>query len=214
LQRGQAEARKAGHDGVELPVGNAMKGRDSGMPEESFWSSFFDAEAALDRLLGGDGVRGDVVEFGSGYGTFTIPAARRTTGIISALDIEPEMVSRVQSKAEESRLINIRARVRDFVADGTGLESASQSHAMIFNLLHLEHPVALLQEAHRILGAGGVLSVIHWRSDIPTPRGPALEIRPTPQQCRAWMSEAGFGRITDVDLQEPCPFHYGLVATR
>lgn len=191
-----------------------MKGRDSGMPEEACWSSFFDAEGAVDRLFGKNGVRGNVVEFGCGYGTFTIPAARRTTGMLSALDIEPAMVKRLRSKAEESHLINIRAQLRDFVADGTGLETASQSHAMIFNLLHLEHPVALLQEAHRILHAGGVLSVIHWRSDIPTPRGPSLEIRPTPEQCRAWMSAAGFGSITDVGLQGFCPFHYGLVATR
>lgn len=191
-----------------------MKGRDSGMPEEAFWSSFFDAEGALDRLFGKNGVRGDVVEFGCGYGTFTIPAARRTTGMVSALDIEPDMVKRLRGKAEESHLVNIRAQLRDFVADGSGLESASQSHAMIFNLLHLEHPVTLLQEAHRILHAGGVLSVIHWRSDIPTPRGPSLEIRPTPEQCRVWMSEVGFGSITNVDLQGFCPFHYGLVATR
>ncbi|SBT03458.1 Methyltransferase type 11 [Candidatus Accumulibacter aalborgensis] len=191
-----------------------MKGRDSGMPEEAFWTSFFDAEGAVDRLLGKNGVRGNVVEFGCGYGTFTIPAARRTTGMLSALDIEPDMVKRLRSKAEERHLINIRAQLRDFVADGTGLETASQSHAMIFNLLHLEQPVALLQEAHRILHAGGVLSVIHWRSDIPTPRGPSLEIRPTPEQCRAWMSAAGFGSITDVGLQGFCPFHYGLVATR
>jgi hypothetical protein len=27
--------------------------------------------------------------------------------------------------------------------------------------------------------------IIHWRSDIETPRGPALEIRPSPEQCLA-----------------------------
>ncbi len=93
-----------------------MKGRESGMPEEEFWSSFFDPEGALERLLGQSEVRGNLVEFGCGYGIFTIPAARRTTGILSALDIEPEMVARIQSKAEECRLNNIRAQLRDFVA--------------------------------------------------------------------------------------------------
>lgn len=191
-----------------------MKGRESGMPEEEFWSRFFDPEGALERLLGQSEVRGNLVEFGCGYGTFTIPAARRTTGMVSALDIEPDMVACLQGKAEESRLTNIRVQLRDFVANGTGLDSVSQAHAMVFNLLHLEHPVALLHEVHRVLQSGGVLSVMHWRSDIPTPRGPSLEIRPTPEQCRGWMLEAGFGRITNVDLEECCPFHYGLVATR
>ncbi len=191
-----------------------MKGRESGMPEEEFWSSFFDPEGALERLLGQSEVRGNLVEFGCGYGIFTIPAARRTTGILSALDIEPEMVARIQSKAEECRLNNIRAQLRDFVANGTGLDSASQAHAMVFNLLHLEHPIALLHEVHRVLHSGGTLSVMHWRSDIPTPRGPSLKIRPTPEQCRKWIREAGFDRITNIDLEECCPFHYGLVATR
>ncbi len=191
-----------------------MKGRESGMPDEEFWNSFFATEGALESLLGNNGVQGDLLEFGCGYGTFTIPAAGRTTGIVTALDIDPEMVERLKSLAEEYRLSNIRPQLRDFVANGTGLDSASQAHAMVFNLLHLEHPVTLLREAHRVLQSGGVLSVIHWRSDIPTPRGPSLEIRPTPEQCRAWLSEAGFGRITNVDLEEFCPFHYGLVATR
>jgi hypothetical protein len=85
---------------------------------------------------------------------------------------------------------------------------------MIFNLLHLEQPVDLLREAYRTLQDGGVLSVIHWRSDIPTPRGPSLAIRPTPEQCREWMAEAGFRAIESVDLQSCCPFHFGLLARR
>lgn len=190
-----------------------MKGRESGMPDEAYWSSFFDTEATLHRLLPeGEGLR-NVVEFGCGYGTFTLPAARRVSGIITALDIEPEMVETVARKAEKARLVNIRVGLRDFVADGTGVESGSQSHAMIFNLLHLEEPVALLREALRVLEDGGSLSVIHWRSDIPTPRGPSLSIRPSPEQCRAWMTEAGFQRIESIDLRACCPYHFGLLGS-
>lgn len=191
-----------------------MKGRESGMPEEVRWASFFDAEAAIKLFVGQDGVTGDVVEFGSGYGTFTLPVARYCHGIVTALDIEPEMVARVKQQAEASQLFNIRADLRDFVAHGTGLESGSQAHAMIYNLLHLEHPVELLKEAHRVLKIGGTLSVMHWRSDITTPRGPSLAIRPSPEQCGTWLEQAGFHSIHAVDLQSTCPFHFGLVATR
>ena len=52
-----------------------MKGRDSGMPEEAYWNSFFDPEATLDMLLGGIGAA-PVLELGCGYGTFTLPLAR------------------------------------------------------------------------------------------------------------------------------------------
>lgn len=191
-----------------------MRGRESGMPAEDCWASFFDPDAAIDLLWNSSGLQGNAVEFGCGYGTFTVPAARRTAGLVTALDIEPEMVEFVRQKARSFALPNIRAEVRNFVASGTGVEDSSQAHAMIFNLLHLEQPVALLREAYRTLQDGGVLSVIHWRSDIPTPRGPSLAIRPTPEQCRAWMAEAGFHAIESVDLQSCCPFHFGLLAKR
>jgi ubiquinone/menaquinone biosynthesis C-methylase UbiE len=191
-----------------------MKGRESGMPEEAFWATFFDPEAALDQLLTLAGSPGNIVEFGCGFGTFTLPAARRTAGVVSALDIEPEMVESVREKADAEACDNIHVELRDFVADGTGLETGSQAHAMIFNLLHLENPVALLSEAHRVLGTGGAVSVIHWRSDIPTPRGPSLDIRPTPAQCREWMQEAGFTAVQTVDLQSCCPYHFGLLGRR
>ena len=189
-----------------------MKARESGMPEEAYWESFFDADATIDILFSSSGVAGHLVEFGCGYGTFTVPAARRTHGIVTALDIEPLMVDQVRQKAEALALSNVQAELRDFVAHGSGLGSGTQDHAMIFNLLHLEQPVVLLKEAHRVLHNGGLLFVIHWRSDIPTPRGPSLAIRPRPEQCHAWLEEAGFQNVESVNLQDCCPYHFGLIA--
>lgn len=191
-----------------------MKARESGMPEETYWESFFDADAVMKILFSTSGLAGNLIEFGCGYGTFTVPAARYTYGIVTALDINPQMVERVQQKIEAQGLSNVQAEVRDFVADGTGLDSGTQDHALIFNLLHLEQPVALLQEAHRVLHDGGMLFVMHWRSDIPTPRGPSLAIRPRPEQCQTWLQEAGFQNIEWVDLQPCCPYHFGLIARR
>lgn len=184
------------------------------MPDEGYWQSFFDAESAIKKLFGNTVVDGDVVEFGCGYGTFTLPAARHSTGTLLALDIENDLIDSLRQRARQVSAFNIRAEVRDFITHGTGLSTGTQSQAMIYNLLHLEEPVALLKEAHRVLRIGGVLSVIHWRSDVPTPRGPSLEIRPKPEQCKAWINAAGFHDIHDVDLQESCPFHFGIVAVR
>jgi tRNA/tmRNA/rRNA uracil-C5-methylase (TrmA/RlmC/RlmD family) len=61
---------------------------------------------------------GDVVEFGCGYGTFTIPAAKLTTGRVVALDIEPDMVAETLRKAQAGGLSNVVGIVRDFIADG------------------------------------------------------------------------------------------------
>lgn len=191
-----------------------MKGRESGMPEEARWAAFFDPEAMLDRLMVGGQGGDDLLEFGCGYGTFTLPAARRTRGRITALDIEPEMVGLVGQRARRAGLENVRAEVRDFVERGTGVADGSQGHAMAFNLLHIEDPLALLREAHRILRPGGSLSVIHWRSDIETPRGPPLAIRPTPEQCACWLAETGFEPVVHVDLAQAAPYHFGVLARR
>ncbi|MGC8561192.1 MAG: hypothetical protein ACP5O1_11005 [Phycisphaerae bacterium] len=52
-----------------------MKTRESGMPEEQMWASFFSPAQTLAKL-GLTGLCRDVADFGCGYGTFAIPAAK------------------------------------------------------------------------------------------------------------------------------------------
>jgi ubiquinone/menaquinone biosynthesis C-methylase UbiE len=189
-----------------------MKTRESGMPDESMWTDFFDAETVL-RKLGLTSSCGDVVDFGCGYGTFTIPAARMISGTVHALDIEREMVQATAAKAQEAGLQNVKTYLRDFVADGTGLPDASVDYAMLFNILHAERPEMLLREALRVLKPGGKLGIIHWNYDPTTPRGPAMAIRPRPEQCRDWAEQAGFHLLEPGVVDLP-PFHYGMAMKR
>jgi len=186
-----------------------MKVRDSGMPDEEMWTGFFNPAKVL-AVLGLDMGVQDLVEFGCGYGTFTLAAAGIAAGTVHALDIEPEMVDAVQQKCQEAGIDNVQTTVRDFVADGTGLADNSMDAALLFNILHHEEPVALMKEALRVLKPNGILAVIHWNYDPTTPRGPAMEIRPRPEQCIAWGREAGllFHEQNRYDLP---PHHYGLL---
>ncbi|MDD2733704.1 MAG: class I SAM-dependent methyltransferase [Desulfuromonadaceae bacterium] len=191
-----------------------MKGRESGMPEESYWQTFFDADSIVEKMECAKEGKECIAEFGSGYGTFTFPAAMRTSGIVYAFDIESELVALIQRKAQQAGLSNVQAETRDFVALGTGLPSESIDHSMVYNLLHIEEPVRLLREACRILKPGGVVSIIHWKYDSSTPRGPSMDIRPRPEQCRSWAEIAGFVFMRDQDLSECCEHHYGLLLMR
>jgi SAM-dependent methyltransferase len=186
-----------------------MKVRDSGMPEEAAWEGFFDCEAILDRLAIDDGI-GDVAEVGCGYGTFTLPVARRITGTLYAFDIDEAMVSHVTRRTSAAGLSNVDVARRDVLADGFGLVPASLDGCLLFNILHHEDPVAMLSDAATVVRAGGRVFAIHWRYDEATPRGPELSIRPRPGDIMRWASETGLLKIRGSELDLP-PWHYGLV---
>lgn len=189
-----------------------MKIRESGMPEEAMWREFFNADAILRTLRLGPSC-GDVVEFGCGYGTFTLPAARIVGGSVHALDIEPDMVAATRSEAQAEGLQNVQVHQRDFISEGTGLPAASVDYAMLFNILHAECPERLLEECRRVLRRGGHLGIVHWNYDPATPRGPSMPIRPQPEQCLQWTKQAGFQMLAPGIVDLP-PYHYGIVFKR
>jgi SAM-dependent methyltransferase len=189
-----------------------MKTRASGMPSERQWNAFFDPPRVLAKLSLTSRIR-DVAEFGCGYGTFTVPAARIVRGAVYAFDIEPAMVQCVRRKARASRLTNLRAQVRDFVERGTGLDDGAVGYAMMFNILHAEEPLVLLREAFRVLHRRGRLAIMHWNYDPMTPRGPSMDIRPRPEQCGAWAQAVGFRPASPRRIDLP-PYHYGMVMIR
>jgi SAM-dependent methyltransferase len=185
------------------------KGRDSGMPPAEQWEAYFDPGAILESL-GCDDVAGDAVEFGCGYGTFTIPAARRIRGTLFALDIDPLMLATTAARAFQIGLKNIEIQERDFVTQGSGRETQSMNLVLLFNILHIEYPLALLREAHRVLRPGGVAALIHWNYDDQTPRGPPLDIRPKPEQCKTWGEQAGLRWVRDAPL-DGSAWHWGMI---
>jgi ubiquinone/menaquinone biosynthesis C-methylase UbiE len=188
-----------------------MKVRDSGMPDEIWWNCFFEVETILDELQLGAHCK-DVVEIGCGYGTFTIPVAKRISGTLYGFDIEQEMLDTVSAKIKQVGLENIRLECRDILTDTTGLADNSIDYFLLFNILHHEAPQEFLDEAKRVLKPGGKVGIIHWRSDIPTPRGPDLSIRPKPEQVMGWMDPKVFALEIGPLILEP--FHYGMVFTK
>jgi ubiquinone/menaquinone biosynthesis C-methylase UbiE len=184
-----------------------MKGRESGMPDKKMWEGFFDPLNVLSIMGISDKTR-DVAEFGCGYGTFTIPAAKIIKGTIYTIDIEEEMIAFTEQEAQKHHLHNVKTILRDFMAQGTGLKDESVDYVMLFNILHIEQPQILFKESHRILRPGGKLGIIHWNYDSSTPRGPSMDIRPKPQQCIQWAEKEGFIKTEQYDLK---PYHYGIV---
>lgn len=185
-----------------------MKVRDSGMPDESQWNDFFDIDLILSKLKINSIVE-DLVEVGCGYGTFTIPVSKLITGTLYAFDIESEMIDSTREKLLASKSDNVVLELRDVLTQTTGLAESSVDYVMLFNILHHETPKDFLNESHRILKPGGKIGIIHWRSDIQTPRGPDLSIRPKPEQIIGLIDDNRF-RV-EVEPMILLPFHYGLL---
>jgi ubiquinone/menaquinone biosynthesis C-methylase UbiE len=185
-----------------------MKVRDSGMPDQDLWSSFFQIDNILTCLEINNSIH-RMAEVGCGFGTFTIPAASRISGNLYSFDIEPEMIQTTQEKILQENIQNIFLQQIDFIAEGSGLLSGSMDYVMLFNIMHHEKPEEILSETYRILKSGGRAGIIHWRCDIPTPRGPDLSIRPRPGQCVEWAERYGFLVLLGPVILEP--YHYGLV---
>ena len=188
-----------------------MKVRDSGMPEEREWNDFFDTDLILSELQIDSQIT-DLAEIGSGYGTFTIPAARVIKGKLYAFDIESEMIGYLKKKLANHQIENVILEKRDILTQTTGLADNSVDYVMLFNILHHISPADFLDESYRILKQSGKIGIIHWRSDISTPRGPEMSMRPEPERIIAMIDSKRFRIIRSPFILEP--YHYGLIVSK
>jgi len=112
-----------------------MKVADSGMPEKTYWDSLFSISDIVDWLELTENT-GPIVEVGCGYGSFTIPIAKKINAQIYAYDIEQMMLGAAQKNAQKEQLSNVHFYLRDVFEQGTGLESNSIAMVLLFNILH------------------------------------------------------------------------------
>ncbi len=111
------------------------------------------ADVLLD--LAGVGAHTDLLDIGTGPGTLLGPALERGA-TVSAVDLAPDMVQRARALYPG---LDIR------VADGMALPHADQSFDAVvlgFCLHHTADPVAVLNEAKRVLRPAGRISLTVW----------------------------------------------------
>ena len=188
-----------------------MKVRESGMPDELVWNGFFDIELILSEMQINSDVD-DLVEIGFGYGTFTTPSVKKIKGKVYAFDIEKEMFDYLKQKLKKDFVENVVLEHRDILEHSTGLKDNSIDYIMLFNILHNDSPDDFFKEAHRILRPGGKIGIIHWRSDISTPRGPDLNIRPKPEDIIKLIDNEKF-ELSKAPFNI-APYHYGLIISK
>ena len=190
-----------------------MKYRESGMPNEQMWETFFDPRKILSLMCIDESI--DVLmDIGCGYGTFLIPAAKLVKGSAIGIHIENEMILECKKKVEIQDIKNIELLCGDISSECLKnvlvIYRGSVNYMTLFNILHCEEPQNLLENIYDLISNNGKIGVIHWNY-ANTPRGPSMEIRPTPKSIITWITKIGFSLLKEVDLP---PYHFGLVFTK
>ncbi|PID84931.1 MAG: dimethylmenaquinone methyltransferase [Chloroflexi bacterium] len=125
-----------------------------------------------------------VLELGPGPGAFTVDAAQRLQpdGKLIAVDIQPEMIAKVEERVKQAGLTNVETHVAS--AYDLPLEDASVDRVFLVTVLpEIPDPVRGLHEIRRVLKPDGVLSTSEEFLDPDYPR------RRTTIQ---WAEAAGF----------------------
>ncbi len=187
-----------------------MKYRESGMPSEDLWNTFFTPTEVL-KKLGIDNQIETLIDVGCGYGTFLIPATTLIRGKVVGIDIDKEMINICKDKINANNVSCVDLIHGDILTEDTMklLRDYKDKidYITLFNILHGEEPLTLLKTAYDALNDNGKIGVIHWKNE-ETPRGPSMEIRPKPEMIIDWAEKTGFVLENQVDL---LPYHFGLV---
>ncbi len=179
-----------------------MKLRESGMPEKERWESYFSSSDII-KKFNFDKIVEPVVDAACGYGTFAIPLARMLTQNIYAVDINKDYLNFIKNQSLE----NISAIEYDIFEHKLKLPKMVGA-ILLFNILHCENPLNVINNVLDNLLPNGKIFVIHWRSDIVTPGGPPLTIRPKPHEITNLFKRIKFERIDF--FKDISQYHYGF----
>ncbi|AGK96725.1 class I SAM-dependent methyltransferase [Clostridium pasteurianum] len=187
-----------------------MKYRESEMPIEELWQSFFNPVDILKQMGVDKNIR-ILIDIGCGYGTFLLPATELVSGNVIGIDVDEKMIEVCGNKIQDTSISNVHLINGDISKEDTIEQlkkyKAEIDYITLFNIIHCEKPLDLLQSVYDVLNKNGKIGVIHWKYE-ETPRGPSMEIRPKPETIIEWASKVGFTLKNQIDLP---PYHFGLV---
>ena len=151
-----------------------------------------------------------VADLGAGHGFFTVAFAKKvgSSGQVYAVDVLPEALEAIRSRAKLEGLFNIKpVRGNLEKPGGSTLRDESCDMVMVANVLfQVGNKVALINEVKRILKPGGHFVIIEWRPY--TGLGPKKEHRLTEEESKQLILSLGFSEPNAVDAGS---HHYGFI---
>lgn len=154
-----------------------------------------------------------VADIGSGIGAYSLAAAKRIgDGKVYAIDVQKELLERLQKEAEEQGINNIEIVWGDAEEhQGTRLRDASIDIAIIANtLFQMANKAGLAKETFRILKMGGQVLVVDWSESFGG-LGPQPNQVIVASAAKDIMIHSGFTFERDI---EAGAHHYGMIFSK
>jgi ubiquinone/menaquinone biosynthesis C-methylase UbiE len=196
-------------------MGNNLLGFFKGteMPTAGWWEALWpDPEMVLNQV----GIRGGmtVIDLCSGDGWFTLQIAKIAKHVV-AVDIDANLLDVAKLRLAESGRTNC-----GFVAgnayDVATLVQQRADFVFLANAFHgVPERTRLARGVADALKSDGHFAIVNWHARpreettiLGEPRGPATELRITPEITVAAVEPAGFKLVRIVEL---LPYHYGAI---
>ena len=141
----------------------------------------------------------DVADLGSGSGLFTRPIARAVApdGVAYAVDIDEALLTIVERSARDAGLGNLKTVLA--APDDPKLPEPVDLVFICDALHHFGDKAAYLKRLPKYVAPGGRVAVIDFEDDWPAGHD---KMRYGPAELDAWMSAAGFTRLSSHDFLE------------
>lgn len=155
-----------------------------------------------------------IADFGAGSGAYAFALSRRVgpRGMIYAVDIQKELLSKIKNEGNRLGLENIQVIWGDVEKPGgTKLGDASLDGILLSNILYqVSDKKAVMEEAKRVLKSGGKVFLIEWSASHGG-LGPKPEDVFPKEEAKKLFGTAGFAREREIDAGS---YHYGLIFSK
>ena len=154
-----------------------------------------------------------VADFGAGTGAYSFVSGKCVghTGHIYAIEVQKDLVKKLESEIKEKRISNIECIWGDVEKiHGTKIADNSMDAIIISNVLfQAEDKIGVIDECNRILKRGGKVLLVEWSTStngIGPIRGHVLE----EDRAHDLFFKRGFKFLEKIVTN---PHHYGIIFT-